>query len=263
MIHATTFFGARYFSAPQGRFMSPDAPFLDQDEYSPQSWNLYAYVQNNPLRYADPSGTKCVELDNGSFADDGAGGGCEAAGVDADGNIQPYEVEVTAEKGNVINSFILNALFAADALAQAYFEPLAAAIGVRPSYMESIPLSTDYTGVAAQGGVFLGSIFLGPGGALKHLRSVDDLISGVRQISSSQRLLQLEGSGGAGGAASAFADLARGVGQNARTTQGRGGIARVIDLPGGGTVSLRNFSKEGRPTIQINRPGEIPVKIRF
>ena len=60
------YFGARYYSAPEGRFLSPDAPFLDQDEYSPQSWNLYAYVRNNPTRFIDPTG-ECVQS---SDADD-------------------------------------------------------------------------------------------------------------------------------------------------------------------------------------------------
>jgi hypothetical protein len=43
-------------SAAQGRFTSPDEPFADQDPADPQSWNLYAYGRNNPLRYVDPSG---------------------------------------------------------------------------------------------------------------------------------------------------------------------------------------------------------------
>ena len=43
------YFGARYFSAAQRRFTSPDKPFADQDPYDPQSWNLYSYVRNNPL----------------------------------------------------------------------------------------------------------------------------------------------------------------------------------------------------------------------
>jgi RHS repeat-associated protein len=34
-------FGARYYSGAQGRFTSPDEPFIDQDESDPQSWNLY------------------------------------------------------------------------------------------------------------------------------------------------------------------------------------------------------------------------------
>jgi RHS repeat-associated protein len=55
------YFGARYFSGAQGRFTSPDAPLLDQHILDPQSWNLYTYGRNNPLRYVDPTG-QAIEL---------------------------------------------------------------------------------------------------------------------------------------------------------------------------------------------------------
>lgn len=35
--------------------LSPDAP-VDQHPEDPQSWNLYAYVRNNPLRIIDQDG---------------------------------------------------------------------------------------------------------------------------------------------------------------------------------------------------------------
>ncbi len=47
---------ARYFSSRQGRFTSPDDFLNDTHVAEPQSWNLYAYVRNNPLRYVDPDG---------------------------------------------------------------------------------------------------------------------------------------------------------------------------------------------------------------
>lgn len=50
------YFGARYMSAAQGRFTSPDAPLIDQSPHDPQSWNLYAYGRNNPLKFTDPTG---------------------------------------------------------------------------------------------------------------------------------------------------------------------------------------------------------------
>ena len=50
------YFGARYYSSTQGRFTSSDQPFMDQEEGDPQSWNLYAYVRNNPLKFIDPTG---------------------------------------------------------------------------------------------------------------------------------------------------------------------------------------------------------------
>ncbi|MBL8233674.1 MAG: RHS repeat-associated core domain-containing protein [Bryobacterales bacterium] len=53
------YFGARYMSSAQGRFTSPDIPLIDQHVQDPQSWNLYGYVRNNPLRYTDPTG-RCL-----------------------------------------------------------------------------------------------------------------------------------------------------------------------------------------------------------
>ncbi len=50
------FFQARYYSAPQGRFTSPDPGNAGANLGDPQSWNVYAYVGNNPLTYTDPSG---------------------------------------------------------------------------------------------------------------------------------------------------------------------------------------------------------------
>jgi len=50
------YFGARYLSAAQGRWTSPDAPFADQHPGDPQSWNLYSYVRNNPVAFVDPTG---------------------------------------------------------------------------------------------------------------------------------------------------------------------------------------------------------------
>jgi RHS repeat-associated protein len=54
------YFGARYFSSAQGRFTSPDEPFADWDQRDPQSWNLYGYVRNNPLRFTDLTGNACT-----------------------------------------------------------------------------------------------------------------------------------------------------------------------------------------------------------
>jgi RHS repeat-associated protein len=51
------YFGARYFSAAQGRFMSPDSTAYSKMS-NPQSWNLYAYSFNNPLRFIDPTGNE-------------------------------------------------------------------------------------------------------------------------------------------------------------------------------------------------------------
>lgn len=56
------YFGARYFSAAQGRFTSPDPLFFQKEMLvDSQRWNLYTYVRNNPLRFIDPTGER-IEL---------------------------------------------------------------------------------------------------------------------------------------------------------------------------------------------------------
>jgi RHS repeat-associated protein len=47
---------ARYYSSTQGRFTSPDDFLNDTHVHDPASWNLYAYVRNNPLKLVDPTG---------------------------------------------------------------------------------------------------------------------------------------------------------------------------------------------------------------
>lgn len=55
------YFGARYYGSNMGRWMSPDwnsdprpVPYANLE--NPQSLNLYAYVNNNPLSHHDPDG---------------------------------------------------------------------------------------------------------------------------------------------------------------------------------------------------------------
>ncbi len=51
---ALDYFHARYYSSDQGRFISADSgPFAIAD---PQNFNRYTYVQNNSLKFLDPTG---------------------------------------------------------------------------------------------------------------------------------------------------------------------------------------------------------------
>ncbi|HYE12952.1 MAG TPA: RHS repeat-associated core domain-containing protein [Pyrinomonadaceae bacterium] len=47
---------ARYYGNSTGRFTSPDPLLSSANPPSPQSWNRYSYVLNNPLLYVDPTG---------------------------------------------------------------------------------------------------------------------------------------------------------------------------------------------------------------
>jgi RHS repeat-associated protein len=50
-------FPARQYAPVQGRWLTPDPAGIGaMDLNSPQSWNRYAYVGNNPLSFADPLG---------------------------------------------------------------------------------------------------------------------------------------------------------------------------------------------------------------
>ena len=68
------YFGSRHYGSAFGRFIQPDEPFADQDTGDPQSWNMYGYARNNPLRYTDPTGNACVQGSDGKYSDDNSGG---------------------------------------------------------------------------------------------------------------------------------------------------------------------------------------------
>jgi RHS repeat-associated protein len=48
--------GLRYYSPQEGRFVSVDPGNAGADNGTPETWNGYSYVVNNPLSYTDPSG---------------------------------------------------------------------------------------------------------------------------------------------------------------------------------------------------------------
>lgn len=70
------YYGARYYNADFARFMSQDPAVYDERFLEmlrdPQSFNSYAYVRNNPIKYIDPSGEYVVEtgeIEDGDTAD--------------------------------------------------------------------------------------------------------------------------------------------------------------------------------------------------
>jgi len=57
-------YNARFYDSNIGRFIQPDS--IIPSPADPQSWNRFAYVLNNPIRYSDPSG---------HWVDEGCGSG--------------------------------------------------------------------------------------------------------------------------------------------------------------------------------------------
>jgi RHS repeat-associated protein len=72
----------RYYHAKQGRWTTPDpAGLAAVDPTDPQSWNRYAYVDNSPLIYTDPTGmNKCFWQGNRTPVPC-AGGGYASVGI--------------------------------------------------------------------------------------------------------------------------------------------------------------------------------------
>ncbi len=68
------YFVNRYYASTQGRFTSPDDFLNDTHPIDPQTWNLYGYVRNNPLRYIDPDGQIKKDKDGNIIFDKTADG---------------------------------------------------------------------------------------------------------------------------------------------------------------------------------------------
>jgi RHS repeat-associated protein len=59
---AIDYMHARFYAPKSGRFLAPD-PGQDWDMNQPQSWNLYAYVRNNPIVNFDATGMQTCTAD--------------------------------------------------------------------------------------------------------------------------------------------------------------------------------------------------------
>jgi RHS repeat-associated protein len=56
------YFGARYYGSNMGRWMSPDPSPSGIIIANPQSWNLYNYALNNPLRLVGTNGRWATDI---------------------------------------------------------------------------------------------------------------------------------------------------------------------------------------------------------
>jgi RHS repeat-associated protein len=77
-----TYFGARWYDAKQGRFLSIDPAPVVFDQV--HSFNRYVYSNNNPYSFVDPNGENAVTAFGGLITETGSfltGGGFDGAGV--------------------------------------------------------------------------------------------------------------------------------------------------------------------------------------
>ncbi len=99
--------GARNYSWNLGRFHSPDLPFIDQHLGDPQSWNLYTYVRNNPIKYVDPTGHALMSPWGGrgdmpAFGRESKGGPIVLSESQAQGSAVPQAVDQPATTSETV-----------------------------------------------------------------------------------------------------------------------------------------------------------------
>ena len=95
------YFLARYYSGPMGRFLSVDPENAGADQAFPQSWNAYAYVNNNPLKYVDPDGEVAFTAVALGCAANPACRGAVGAVVGAAASTLAYGLETLATGGEL------------------------------------------------------------------------------------------------------------------------------------------------------------------
>ncbi len=156
------YFIARYYASIQGRFTSPDRPFVDQNEFNPQSWNLYAYVRNNPLRGIDPQGDSCYYTESGSLI------GCDG---DARIKIADGKLYFTEKKGSAPIVYDLNKLKVQEEISAGgnTAEDFAIEMDRRASGIKGLIGITIGAGVVGGTGVGVGLYALGGGAGVTTL----------------------------------------------------------------------------------------------
>jgi RHS repeat-associated protein len=238
------YFGARHYASALGRFLTPDEPFYDGDLRDPQKLNLYSYVRNNPVTLVDSDGhdvrvcvlggnPPCFNLTDQQYADlykqqNGQ------QGVSMPGGQTPFG-EIMC--GNQTCGSV------------EYFEPglqdesglfLGGAVSVREG-------SAIFNGIRTGLEVLFGNKKTVPPPSASGKATVQDILQGAVNEGGSRAQIFSK----PGGFAQATKDFEALDGQAVNL-----GRVRVKDLPNGqGRAVLRDFSKDGRPTLEIQPVG--------
>jgi RHS repeat-associated protein len=102
-------FGARYDSSQYGRFMTPDPGNAGAVSTNPQSWNMYSYVMNNPLRFTDPADKSWEQWERGDNEDYALDGSDTMASVAARAQVMGDDVfETMSNFAAAVSNQVLN-----------------------------------------------------------------------------------------------------------------------------------------------------------
>jgi RHS repeat-associated protein len=252
------YFGARYYASSMGRFTSPDDG-SDFDPESPQNWNLYSYVRNNPLSSVDENGRQVTVCSFVNNADGSTGQACNtisdaayAAGVAAqqaqNANNGPYS-GIQAPGGARPDGIITDNGQAVGTATWSPDPPSSLASG------QAIPGDMGLSFVAIGGATKLGGMALKAGldfvfkaGAEAGGKSFAELWESATTESSTSRVSWKSSEGGFSQAQKDFDSLGG--------TSTKAGPVEFKELPNGeGRAILRGFSNDGRATIELQPAG--------
>jgi hypothetical protein len=254
-----------------GRFMSPDEPFVDQNPRNPQSWNLYSYVLNNPLTNTDDDGRsvnvctddgnggqQCTLLSNDQYQAATQGNGSlnvpslNSVGTNGSGSI-------TDANGNSVGSATYVSDGGADYYGnQAGYNQLAGA-----SRVVNAAGSVEMSVMAPWAGALAGCASGDSSGscaanlALSILPEVSELRAGATLLRAARGTAAAEILEKAGGFAQATKDFEALPGAEKTL-----GSVKVKELSDGSKAVLRNFSGDGRPTLEIQSTSGT-TKVRY
>ena len=100
----------RHYNGNSGRWMSPDpAGLAVADPSDPQTWNMYAYVRNEPTTNTDPTGEACVQDAKGNWVNDNSGGQtCEEAFSPEQNNTPSVTVTASVSDVSLLTAPFIN-----------------------------------------------------------------------------------------------------------------------------------------------------------
>jgi RHS repeat-associated protein len=233
---------------PMGRWLTPDPDNARDRPSEPQTWNMYAYVRNNPTTLTDPTGeryrvcqtdengeqTNCADISDAQFAQ------FQQANKDtltftggSAGNIY--------QNGTIIGSFQQTSVDATAGLIAVGTGTQMAAPIVEPLFKATMGFIMIF-GLGT-----LDAETPEPLGSLSPGKTVADVLQGATPEGGSRTDIYSK-PGGMQQAQKDFNDLAGG------NPEVRGPV-QIKELGDGRRAVLRDFSTDGRPTLEIQPPG--------
>lgn len=267
------YFGARYLSSAQGRFSSPDEPLIDQHQSDPQSWNLYGYVRNNPLKFTDSTGQDCIYTNdynsNGSVTVSNEQGSCSGSGgTYVAGTVDPSSLNVNTNNGTLNYAYTpydsnssytysnlelpdrgLQALQSAAQMAEPGVNLAGAGLVAFGSMAAPLPMALAMCGAGNCDKTNL---------AMAAIPDLGPLLEGASLARAARGLSAAAIYEKAGGFAQAAEDFKALAG-----TEKTIGPVKVKEFADGTKAVLRNFSKDGRATLEIQHATGEVTKIRY